>query len=183
MTTLWLALGFIFFAVVTLGLIVWRLGRANDVSAAMPVWANRMPAEETYRPMARLFAEQDIEFLRSQGGRTPGIERRFRLYRRRVLSLYLYQLRGDFRQLWSFCRQLMPISKDPLLGSVVFRQFLIFYGLYTMLRLRCFLGAFVYVHADTGDLVSSMGKLEQEARRVLASLDPGLQPATALTAG
>ena len=63
----------------------------------------------------------------------------------------------------------------------MFRQFLIFYGLYTVLRLRCLLGAFVYVHADTVDLVSSMGKLQQEARRVLASLDPGLQPATSLT--
>ena len=181
MITFWLAL--IFLAVATLGVIVWRLGHATDVSTPVPVWANRMPAEETYRPMARLFAEQDLGFLRSQGGRTPGMERRFRLYRRRVLSLYLHQLRGDFRQLWSFCRQLVPISKDPLLGSVVFRQFLIFYGLYTVLRLRCFLGAFVYVHADTGDLVSSMGKLQQEARRVLASLDPDLQPATALTAG
>ena len=181
MITFWLSL--VFLAVVTLGVIVWRLGRAGDVSTPVPVWADRMSAEETYRPMARLFARQDLEFLRSQGGRTPGMERRFRLDRRRVFSLYLHQLHGDFRQLWSFCRQLVPISKDPLLGSVVFRQFLIFYGLYTVLRLRCFLGAFVYVHADTGDLVSSLGKLQQEARRVLASLDPGLRPATALTSG
>ena len=181
MITLWLALGFIFFAVVTLGVILWRLGRTADDGAPMPVWADQAPAEETYRPMARLFAEQDREFLRSQQGRTLGMERRFRLYRRRVLSLYLRQLRGDFHQLWRFCRHLVPTSKDPLLGSVVFRQLLIFYGLYTVLRLRCLLGAFVYVRADTVDLVSSMGKLQQEARRVLASLDPGLQPATSLT--
>ena len=181
MITLWLALGFIFFAVVTLGVILWRLGRTADDGAAMPIWANQTPAEETYRPMARLFAEQDLEFLRSRQGRTWGMERRFRLYRRRVLSLYLHQLRGDFQQLWRFCRHLVPISKDPLLGSVVFRQFVIFHGLYTVLRLRCLLGAFVYVHADTVDLVSSMGQLQQEARRVLASLDPDLQPATSLT--
>ncbi len=181
MIPFWLVLGFIFFAVVTWGVIVWRLGRAADVSASMPVWADQAPAEETYRPMARLFAEQDLEFLRSQQGRTRSMERRFRLYRRRVLSLYLCQLRGDFHQLWRFCRHLVPTSKDPLLGSVVFRQFVIFYGLYTVLRLRCLLGAFVYVRADTVDLVSSMGKLQQEARRVLASLDRGLLPATSLS--
>ena len=62
----------------------------------------------------------------------------------------------------------------------MFRQFVIFYGLYAVLQLRCLLGAFVYVHADTADLVSSMGKLQQEARRVLASLDPGLQPRNVL---
>ena len=182
MITLWLALGFIFFAVVTLGLILGRLGRATDDGAPMPVWANQAPAEETYRPMARLFAEQDLEFLRSQPGRRSGMERRLRRYRRRVLAVYRRQVRGYFHELWRFCRHLVPSSKDPLLGSVVFRQFVIFYGLYAVLQLRCLLGAFVYVHADTADLVSSMGKLQQEARRVLASLDPGLQPATSLTA-
>ena len=180
MINLWLNLGFIFFALVALGLIVWRLGRAADDGAARPVWTDEAPAEKTYGPMARLFAEQDREFLRSRQGRTRGMERRLRLYRRRVLSLYLRQLRGDFHQLWKFCRHLVPISKDPLLGSVVFRQFVIFYGLYTVLQLRCLLGAFVFVHADTVDLVSALGKLQQEACRVLAVPDPGLQPATSL---
>ena len=179
MITLWLTLGCI--AVISLGLIIRRLGSTDAADAPMPAWANQTVAEETYRPMARLFAHQDREFLRSQRGRTSSMERRLRLYRRRVLSLYLRQLRSDFHQLWRFCRHLVPISKDPLLGSVVFRQFLIFYGLYTVLRLRCLLGAFVYVRADTVDLVSSVGKLQQEALRVLAAQDPGLRPATSLT--
>ena len=73
----------------------------------------------------------------------------------------------------------LPLKKGR--AGTVFRQFVIFYGLYTVLQLRCLLGAFVFVHADTVDLVSALGKLQQEARRVLAVPDPGLQPATALT--
>ena len=81
---------------------------------------------------------------------------------------------GSFAVIWC------PSAKILSYGSVVFRQFVIFYGLYTVLQLRCLLGAFVFVHADTVDLVSALGKLQQEACRVLAVPDPGLQPATSL---
>ena len=65
--------------------------------------AGQIPTEDAYRPMARLFAQADLEFLRNQPGGKAGMERRLTLQRRRVLSIYLRQIRGDFHQMWNQC--------------------------------------------------------------------------------
>ncbi len=94
-----------------------------------------------------------------------------------MLGLYLREVRTDFRRVWSFCRALIPMSRNPEFGSLVMQQFVVFYGLYTALRLRCLLGTFIYVRADTVDLVASLQRLQQGARAVVESLGPGFQPA------
>ncbi len=134
-------------------------------------------ADEFYLPMARLFTPRDIEFLHEQGGYTRKMDRRLRLHRQKVLRLYLGQVRGDFRALQRYCRQLARSSRNWELGSLAQRQLVVFYGVYFALHVRCLFGSFAHVRVDTGDLVSSLRSLQQGARAVMEPRGRGLEAA------
>ena len=176
MTTLWMLLGLV--AAIALGFAValrrlYRLragtrppGFENDVLS------RGRSARATYRPMGRLFAEQDFAFL---SGYAPQMLPRLRRHRRRVLRLYLRELRTDFARVYAFCRILAPKSGDPQFATRVTQQALSFYGLLLIVELRCALGWFLPVRVDTADLVNAFDLLRQAAQA--ASLAP--QPVAA----
>ena len=181
MIDLFAMLGSILLAILAAGLgLVSRLAghSIKDHPLDLQALAGQIPAEDAYRPMARLFAQADLEFLRNQPGRKAGMERRLTLQRRRVLSIYLRQIRGDFHQMWNYCRLLIPISKHQAFGAKMAQQVVVFYGVYALPRIQCFLSALVYIRADAVDLLSSFGRLRQDADRVLAPVPPALAPAT-----
>ncbi len=178
MTTSLLFLFLLFVAVIALGLALWRLGPGSkDTEVDLRILTEVRPACRTYDPLARLFAAEDTEFLRKQSARFGPFRRRLSRQRRRVLSLYLGQLRAEFHEVWKICRLLAPMSNNPDFGALVTRQFLIFYGLYWTLQIRCLAGALVPVQINAGNLVTPLQQLEQATRRVLQSLEPQAQAA------
>ncbi len=178
MTTSLLFLFLLFVAVIALGLALWRLGPgAKDTEVDLRVLTEVRPACRTYEPLSRLFAAEDTEFLRQRKSHSAALRRRLNRQRRRVLSLYLRQIRSEFHEVWKICRLLAPMSNNPDFGALVTKQYLTFYGLYWTLQLRCFAGAVVPVHVNAFDLVTPLQQLEQATRRVFQSLEPAAQAA------
>lgn len=168
MTTLLFLMGFLVFAVAGLGLGLWQLVRVrrHGRRAAPPELDQPAPLHR-YGPMARLFDGRDLQFLKSQRGWQPGMATRLRLQRRNVLSLYLRQLHADFRQCWTRCRAMAPSSESSEFAPAAVKQFLIFYGLYTVLRVHCLLGFLVYVRTDVGSLLAVLQGLQQRTRQAV----------------
>ncbi len=177
MTTFEILLAFLFLVAIGFGLALRRLRSTGEEVAVSPLPIVDKPADEFYLPMARLFTPRDIEFLHEQGGHSRKMDRRLRLHRQKVLRLYLGQIRGDFRALQRYCRQLARSSRNWELGSLAQRQLVVFYGVYFALHVRCLFGSFAYVRVDTRDLVSSLRSLQQGVRAVMEPRGRGLEAA------
>jgi hypothetical protein len=122
-----------------------------------------LSAPDAYRPMQRLFSEDDSAYLAARGGADPKVLRKLRNARRKSMFLYLGQVRRDFRTTWSICRFLAPFSDDPEFGTLLARQLVVFYGLYLMVSLRCLLGACGYVQLDITSLIDVVTSMRQAA--------------------
>ena len=81
-----------------------------------------------YRPMARLFAEEDYEFLACHKGYNPRMARQFRRERRRVFRSYLDRLKRDFGQLEAAIKLCMIMSREdrPDLAKALLKRRLVF---------------------------------------------------------
>ena len=170
MTTFEVLLVFLFLVAIGLGLVLRRVRSTGEEVAVSPLPIADKPAEEFYRPMTRLFTPRDIEFLHEQGGYTRKMNRRLRLHRQKVLRLYLGQIRGDFRALQRYCRQLARGSRNWELSSLAQRQSVVFYGVYFVLHVRCSFSSFAYVRVDTRGLVSSLRTCSRVSERLWSHL-------------
>jgi hypothetical protein len=180
MTTLIVLLGFLAFAVAGLALGLLRLARASRSGRREAPPELALPAPPRgYGPMARLFDGRDLQFLKSQNGWRPGMAMRLRLERRAVLSLYLRQVHGDFRQCWASWRAAVAFSESPEVAPAAVKQFLAFYGLYAALRLHCLLGLLVYARTDVGSLLAVLQRLQQRVHPAAGNRPAGWPTVTA----
>jgi hypothetical protein len=97
---------------------------------------------DRYEPLGRLMGTDDLEFLRSQSGFRPDMEKRFNRDRRRLCRLYLQQLSGEFKRLHAHARAMVASlpAEDSHLVGVLLRQQLRFRYELTMVQLRLSLG-------------------------------------------
>jgi hypothetical protein len=89
-----------------------------------------------YSPMKRLFADEEIAFLRSQPGFQPEIERRFKKQRQNIFKLYLRRLECDYGRMSAALRELIvsaPEDQSELLAELARQDRLFRLGL---LRVR-----------------------------------------------
>ena len=180
MTTLWVILTFIVLACVGLGLILRNLRREPHVAGPDLATLLRQPtAERAFGPVTRLFSKDDLLFLASQSGYRHGMARQFRLRRHRLLSVYLKDIHREFSGLWAFCRKIAPQAQDPNFAATLVQQLFVFHALYFALRVRCAVGAFVYLHVDTEELLAALESLRAGAREVAGALQPQTAIATA----
>ena len=173
MTILSLLLLFVAAVAVGLGAALWRIFRPGPQTLSPEFLAvllqPRRSVLDVYRPMNRLFADEDFRFISSV---QPQMLRRLRRQRARVLRLYLRDLQAAFARVHALCRSLAPKSQDPNFAVLTSRQALTFYSLLAVLRLRCALGWYLHVRVDTVDLVHALDRLTQAAQATLASLAP-----------
>jgi len=129
--------------------------RRQEVSAA---WLSRFSVAR-YRPMERLFAEEDYEFLTCQRGYHPGIARQLRRQRRRVFRSYLDCLKRDFGQLEAAIKMCMVTSCEdrPDLAKALLKRRLVF--TYAVLAVECRL------------VLCSVGLGKIDVCRLVSSLD------------
>ena len=175
MMTLWVVIAVIAAAATAFGIVLRRLywlGPAG-LSPALEseILTPTRSAAESYRPMTRLFAEQDFAFLTAFG---PQMLQRLLRERRRVLRLYLSELRADFERIYALCRMLAPRSSNPHFAARITQQAFSFYGLLLIVEMRCALGWVLPVRVDTVELVNAVDRLRQAAQ---ASLAPQPVPA------
>ena len=109
-------------------LLVFRsLTRHQRFSDVNPEWLSAFTIGK-YRPMARLLAEEDFEFLASQKGYEPRIARVLRSERRKIFREYLRCLWRDFGRLETAVRLLIVNSPEDRteLAVALLRQRLVF---------------------------------------------------------
>ncbi len=174
MTILLLLLGLVAAMGAGVVLTLWRLTRSGprrlDWSRDSELLLSTGSALETYQPMSRLFAEEDLEFLATQVGFRPALEKRLRRQRKQVFRLYLREVRADFARIYALARAIIPLSQNPAFAGLVTRQAASFYVLLAIIRLRCMLGWYRHVSVETIDLVTAFERLREAARASAAVL-------------
>ncbi len=131
-----------------------------------------LPVQETYRPVGRLFASGDFEFLTRQARCRPDIVKRLRRARWQVLRLYLHDLQADFRRVYRISGALAAKSQDPAIGALVTVQAVKFYRELGILHICCFLGWPVRRQTGVLGLVEALDRLQEAMRASLAVTAP-----------
>jgi hypothetical protein len=177
MTSPFVLISLVVFSLGVLALAVIQLSRRKHSARDLASLPDPRSIRRDYRPLTRLLHESDRHFLTSQPGFRRGMERRMESARRRILTLYLREIRRDFCRLWELCRLLAPMSRNPDFGSMIVRQYFTFHALYGLLILRCKLGVALPFHADPQELVRALEFLRRGSLRTVQSLDEQLDSA------
>lgn len=171
MTIVLMLLAVLLVVAAVVGIELMRLFSGTRRPADLPELKKQYAAQDFYRPIERLFSDDDERFLSTRGMLTP--DRRKQLHRSRckVMKLYLRQFRADFQEAWGVCRLLAPFSEDPEFGVTLVRQLFTFYRLYTRVQVR--LWVYAYQPGDLGvsELVDSLRQVRQIAFDTLSSVE------------
>ena len=169
-------------AVGLLGILLWRLGRRTKEGGLWDLSSSslfdRASVSERYQPMSRLFAPEDVSWLLVQYGGGPALEKRLHLGRKRVMRLYLQQMRNDFQQFWKLARTLARMSRDPNFAHLLTQQFLKFHLLMILLNVCCCLpGAWrMATGVRVQRLLAALNHLEVTTRRAADALKREVPP-------
>lgn len=137
-------------------------------------WCRQFSAAR-YRPMERLFAAEDYEFLAAQPGFHPKIYRKLQESRREVFRHYLRCLSRDFDRLSAAVKLLLLQSPQdrPDLASSLLKQRMIFTCAIAMVRCRLALQTVGIGTVDVRGVVAALeamrnqlGQLSQRPARV-----------------
>lgn len=154
--------------------LAWQLLRSSD--APLPpvggvCFERNTPELRRYHVMARLCREEDLKFLSSQPSLGAIQRMLFRAKRRRILRLYLAEMRRDFMKTWSLCRTLAPFMRDRNFGTLLLEQFLAFHSLFGLLWLcaHCLSGP--RLHANIDGVVKALQRMRQVARETMRATE------------
>jgi len=151
-------------------LLQYRDSRSAEESASEAVPKITM---ERYRPMARLFDDQDLQFLASRPGYRREMGARLRRSRRRVFRMYLAELSSDFHRLHAAARRIVadaPEQHADMVGMLMHQEVTFW---------RVLFGIEVRLALDWAGLgsVDARGLLEivEQLRRAVAATQLGPQ--------
>ncbi len=124
-----------------------------------------------YRPMERLFAEDDYDFLAAQPGFHPRIYKKLQAERRRVFRHYLRCLSRDFNRLSTATKVLLlhAPSDRPELASTLLKQRLIFSYAMSVVEFRLVLQTAGVGTVDVRRLVASLEAMREQLRQLTQS--------------
>lgn len=137
-------------------------------------WRRSRPDEECslerYRPLARLLAREDADFLR-QNTICPKVAARWERSQGRIIRLYLKELAADFHRLHANARVLVAESPEQYAGLVpfLFRQQFTFWRTLAMIELRWALGGWKVGKIPLEELVRVIEAIQREISRVAAA--------------
>ena len=147
-----------------------HLGRATPGLPEPAQLDSEIARARKYEPMGRLFAQREFTFAAAYQDNKPAIEQRLRKNRRRVMGLYLKEIRHDFHRAWSTCRLLAPFSTDPEFGAMLAKQIGTFYTLYLTLQFRLLVGSYSFAGADVENLVTAVKSLQINAQQIVQGI-------------
>ena len=145
----------------------WLASRVKETSAlpnsrTLEAEAARL---ERYRIMTRLFSHDDHDFIASSADVfAPIAQERLLKSRRRILRLYLSEVRGDFSRFWSLCRLLAPYAPDPDFGAMLLGQLVMFHITLSLVWLRTFGPSFSLEESQFSVLVDAVQELRSSAQ-------------------
>jgi hypothetical protein len=119
-----------------------------------------------YRPMERLFLEEDYDFLAAQPGFHPKIYGKLQAERRRVFRHYLRCLRKDFNRLSTAAKTLVLMAPQdrPDLARNILKQRLMFSWALWGVEVRLALQTVGLGTVDVRGLVGAMESMREQLR-------------------
>ena len=153
-------------AAIVLAILIRKLGSPASAEVVSTVWLSRFSVAK-YRPMERLFSEEDFRFLAGQRGYNPGIARRLRRERIRAFRGYLRLLRSDYRKLEAAMSLYMansPVDR-PDLARALFKRRVQFTCAVLAAEWRVRLYGFGLSPSDTRRLVAALDDMRDHLRR------------------
>lgn len=123
-----------------------------------------------YRPMERLFLEEDYDFLAAQPGFHPRISRKLQAERRRVFRHYLRCLRRDFDRLSTTAKLLLLQAQEdqPELAHGLLKQRFTFSCAMYMVQCRLALQPLGLGTVDVRGLVDAVEGMRDQLRHLAA---------------
>jgi hypothetical protein len=121
---------------------------------------------ERYRPLARLLAGEDAEFLR-RNTTCPKVVDRWERSRRRIIRLYLKELAADFQGLHAQARVLVAESPEQsaALLPLLFRKQVAFWRTLATIELRLAFGGLNAAQASIEEMVGVIEAMQREIAR------------------
>lgn len=141
---------------------------------ATPNWIDDLSTER-YRPMLRLLDGDDFQVLRSQPGCGRELIVRMRRQRCEIFRKYLQSLEEDFCQVCLALKLLMVHANQDRrdLATVLIRSRLQFAWGLAQVRLRLALYRCGVGTVDAGNLLRTLGHLQEELRSLIPSVALG----------
>jgi len=153
-------------AAIILAILIRELGSPARGEVISTVWLSRFSVAK-YRPMERLFSEEDYRFLAGQRGYSPRIARRLRRERIKVFRGYLRLLRSDYRKLEAAIALYMansPVDR-PDLAKALFKRRIHFTCALLAAEWRARLYGMGLTQSDTQRLVAALDDMRDHLRR------------------
>ena len=125
-----------------------------------------------YRPMERLFLEEDYDFLAAQPGFHPKIYGKLQAERRRVFRHYLRCLRKDFNRLSTAAKTLLLMAPQdrPDLARNILKQRVMFSFALWGVEMRLLLQTAGLGTVDVRRLVGAMESMREQLRYLSQSV-------------
>lgn len=157
-------------------LTAFLIRRLTTTDQCLPVTAQWLSdlSPDRYRPMLRLLAEEDFQFLRVQSGFVPEMEARLRAQRAQIFASYLDCLDKDFQKVCLALKVLLLQSRydRPDLASLLVRNQILFLINLQIIRVRLFLYRRGLSSVDVGSLVERFDSMRIELRTLVPATDP-----------
>jgi hypothetical protein len=122
-------------------------------------------------PMARLLAEEDLDFLRRYEKCRPRLAARWERDRRRIFRLYLREAAADFHRMHAQARLLVadaPEQHADLVG-VLMRQQATFWRTLMLIELRLAFSGLGLGKLDSGKIAASLEAMRADLNRSMAA--------------
>jgi hypothetical protein len=148
-----------------------RLRERTETAQTDLGWSSEFSISK-YRPMERLFLEEDYDFLAAQPGFRPKIYGRLQAERRRVFRHYLRCLRKDFNRLSTAAKTLLlmaPLDRPELARNILKQRMLFSYALWTV-EARLALQTVGLGTVDVRQLVGVMESMREQLRYLSQSV-------------
>ncbi len=151
--------------------VVRKLISPQSVSAIEPDWLDEFSIEK-YRPMLRLLATDDYDFLAMQAGQSLSTIRKLRRERRKIFRAYLRSLAADFQRLHLAGKMLLVYSTEDRseFASRLFQQKITFSLAMLNVHFHLALHTLGFGIVDVRTLLGSVESLRVE----VSSIQPGL---------
>jgi hypothetical protein len=158
---------FAMFAAVAFFILFRRLISREQGASADLDWSSDFSIAR-YRPMERLFLEEDYDFLAAQPGFHPRIYKKLQAERRRVFRHYLRSLRRDFDRLSAAAKFLLLNSPSdrPDLAKILLKQRLTFQYAMATVELRLLLQGVGVGTVDVRRLVDVVESMREQLRHL-----------------
>jgi hypothetical protein len=174
-----MTIGLAFAWVITLGSLaglLWVLTRMalhrRRVASRQEEADSRGFSLDRYQPMARLLADDDLLFLKSQPGYRPEIGACWQRERRRIVRIYLKELKSDFHRLHAQARELVAQSgaDSADLVQVLMKQQMTFFRATTALEFHLVLQRIGLGKADVAPLMELIEAMRADLAQRTAPL-------------